>query len=109
MKIFICAAVLLCVSLCGCSMHNHAGLQTHDVSLKIFRPFADRVEFYSSATGFSPQQAKKTFWGNWVVYVSDIKEFKYFYRVDGKVVLPDCTLKEEDDFGRFNCVYTKYL
>lgn len=87
-------------------MHQVVGNSSADVELKLFRPFADCVEFYSSATGFSPQRPLRTVWGNWVVHITDTKEFKYFYVVDGKVVLPDCTYKEMDDFGRFNCVYT---
>ncbi|WP_136808173.1 hypothetical protein [Desulfosediminicola flagellatus] len=99
-------ALIFSVYISGCSMHTVKSTATNDVSLKLFRPFADCVDFYSSDTGFSPRRAEKTIWGNWVVHVPDSKEFKYFYVVDGKVVLPDCAFKEQDDFGRFNCVYT---
>jgi hypothetical protein len=42
----------------------------------------------------------------WKVTLSRLNEFKYFYLVDGKAYLPDCRLRENDDFGSNNCVFS---
>jgi len=36
-------------------------------------------------------------------------EFKYFYMIDDKMFVPECSMNEKDDFGSVNCVYIPLL
>ena len=41
-----------------------------------------------------------------MVSINASRDFRYFYLVDGKVLIPDCRMVEQDDFGGANCVYS---
>jgi len=89
----------------GCSAHYHTIRDGHvDVYLKA--PQAQSVSLVVSGDTFEQVQAARTELGDWKVTLIRAREFKYFYLVDGKVYLPDCLLKERDDFGSDNCVFS---
>ena len=47
--------------------------------------------------------------GSWQISVPGNESFRYFYMIDGKKFLPDCLLRENDDFGGENCIYSPEL
>jgi hypothetical protein len=90
--------------LSGCVSHYY---RKNDDKLSIFlkMPEAHQVYFFSSLDGYKPQKAVRINGRTWQVDAPAQTEFKYFYKVDGKVYLPPCRLKEQDDFGSQNCIY----
>ena len=76
-------------------------------TLSIFLKVSDarQVYFLSSLEGYRPQEAMRVDERTWQISVPAQVEFKYFYKIDGKVYLPNCRLKEQDDFGSQNCIY----
>ena len=68
-------------------------------------PDARQVYFLSSLDGYKPRKAIRVNNWMWQIDAPDQNEFKYFYKVDGTVYLPNCRLKEQDDFGSQNCIY----
>lgn len=108
MKAKILFPLLVFVLLAGCSGTSHyltAGETGVDVFVDL--PKAKSVQFASSRDGFRWHAARKDNSGLWWIRVPGRGEFRYFYRVDGKLYVPDCTTREYDDFGRENCIYAK--
>lgn len=96
------AAVFLFIF--GCT--HHAILVDKDrVTLSLKAPGAKSVQFASSLDSYSVHEAKRDAESNWVVQLPSETQFSYFYLVDGKFFLPECTYRETDDFGSQNCVY----
>ena len=89
--------------LCGCASHYYR-IDANSMRMVLRRPTAEKVMLYSSLDGFSPCVAAQN-GGSWVNFLPADREFRYFYKVDGHVFIPDCRLKEKDDFGLENCVY----
>ena len=89
--------------LLGCSLSRVAP-QTDAIHLEILFPDAGEVFFASSLDGFSLHPAAKGKDGRWRISVTAKTEFRYFFLVDGKQVLPPCRMKEADDFGFYNCI-----
>jgi hypothetical protein len=88
----------------GCTGHYFRN-DADAVRFYLRAPEAAQVEFVASLNGFEPLNARRTHSGNWMVAVPNNRSFTYFYRVDGQVRLPDCDVREHDDFGRFNCLF----
>jgi hypothetical protein len=90
--------------LSGCAGHYY---QKNDGTVSIFlrKPDARRVYFLSSLDGYKPRKATRVDEDIWQINISAKTEFKYFYNVDGAVYLPECDLKEQDDFGSQICIY----
>lgn len=98
----ILAAVLLAG---GCSSHYHTARDGHvDVYLKA--PDVRAVSLVISGDTFEQVPAARDRHGDWKATINKTGEFKYFYLVDGRVYLPECRLKERDDFGAENCIYS---
>jgi hypothetical protein len=98
----ILAAVLMTG---GCSSHYHAIRDGH-VDLYLKAPHVQSVSLVISGNTFEQVPAARNQVGDWKVTLTKKSEFKYFYLVDGKVYLPDCRLKERDDFGADNCIFS---
>lgn len=91
-------------SLFGCPSHYfHNDDDTVRFYLKA--PKAKHVELMASFNGFAPLHAQRAGNGAWMVAVPNDHSFAYFYRIDGQVSVPDCDVREQDDFGRFNCLF----
>jgi len=88
----------------GCTTHYY---RKNNDMLSIFLevPDAQQVYFLSSLDGYRPQKAIRVDTRTWQIRAPAQTEFRYFYKVDGKVYLPPCRLKEQDDFGSQNCIY----
>ncbi|MBI9083695.1 MAG: hypothetical protein JEZ11_08855 [Desulfobacterales bacterium] len=100
-------AAILGALLSGCGTHGYR-IDGNDLTLILRKPQAQSVVLVSSLDGFSPRPAKNVA-GCWEVTLPAGKAFKYFYRVDGVVFLPDCPLRENDDFGDETCIFDPLL
>lgn len=101
--IFLVGALLLQ----GCASSQFYQTQNDSLVLSLKHKGAGEVLFYSSADNFQPRQAISRDGTLWRVSVPAQDEFSYFFTVDGKRVLPDCRLRETDDFGSQNCLYVQ--
>lgn len=102
---WICTAVLM-ISLIGCATHYVR--QTDDgLVFYLEEPSAAQVELLASFNGFSPLPAARVNPSIWRVTVPSNDSFSYFYRIDGRIHVPDCELKERDDFGQDNCIFER--
>ena len=88
----------------GCATHYYR-IKSDRVNLYLRLPEAQIVYFSSSLDGFGLYRTKNLESGIWEVAVPETREFTYFYKVDGVIFLPDCKLKEKDDFGDENCIF----
>jgi len=89
----------------GCAAHYHT-IRNGYVDVYLKAPRAQSVSLVVSGDTFEKVPAVRTQLGMWKVSLNRANEFKYFYLVDGKVYLPDCPLRERDDFGADNCVFS---
>ena len=94
---------LLAVLLAGCGTHYHRS-DGNEVTLILRKFQAKQVVLACSLDGFKSHAAERVS-GRWVVRLPADEAFTYFYRVDGIPFLPDCPLKESDDFGSHNCIF----
>ncbi|MBC2710315.1 MAG: hypothetical protein HGJ94_04745 [Desulfosarcina sp.] len=95
--------VFLGVFLSGCGAHYY-WIDENDMILILKKPGAKSVVLACSLDGFKPRTAKNVS-GRWEVVLPADRAFKYFYRVDGEPFLPDCPMKENDDFGSETCIF----
>ncbi len=98
---FMIAVSFLCV---GCVTH-YAKINADKVNLYLRMPEARVVYFSASLDEFALYRPKKLNLGIWEVTLPATREFTYFYKVDGNIYLPDCKMREKDDFGDENCVF----
>jgi hypothetical protein len=89
----------------GCAGHYHV-IQSDHVDIYLTASQAQSVILVISSDPFQQIQALRDDSGQWRVSLKRLNEFKYFYLVDGQAYLPDCRLKENDDFGSNNCVFS---
>ena len=89
----------------GCATHYYAS--QGDV-VRIFLKITDarEVSFASSLDHFKLHRLREEERGLWEIALPADRAFRYFYLIDGVVVLPDCRMKETDDFGAQNCIFT---
>lgn len=88
----------------GCTGHFYRE-EPGRVHLYLREGHAAEVSFASSLDGFELHRIEKTGSKTWQITLPKTGEFRYFYLVDGKIHLPDCPLREMDDFGTYNCLY----
>lgn len=96
---------MCCVTamLISCAGHYYQ-LDGNDITLTLQKREAQKVLFYCSLNGYSPQPLTNES-GRWRVKLPANQSFRYFYRIDDRLFVPDCRLKEKDDFGWENCLY----
>jgi hypothetical protein len=92
----------------GCASH-YFRLKGNTLHMYLKGPDAEVVYFSSSLDGYEPHRARRVAAKTWEMTLPTHEEFTYYYIVDGAVYLPPCRLKEYDDFGGENCVYTPDL
>ncbi|MBW1636643.1 MAG: hypothetical protein JRC87_07475 [Deltaproteobacteria bacterium] len=97
--------VLLLASLSGCGSSHYVEYKTDSLLFSLQYPKATSVQFSSSIDNYVLHDTIKNSSGLWQLTVPSHSELKYFYIVDGSVYLPECKLKETDDFGTENCLY----
>ena len=89
----------------GCATHYYR-MNADRVNLYLRMPEAKIVYVSTSLDEFALYRTKKLASGLWEVAMPATREFTYFYKVDGNFYLPDCKLREKDDFGDENCIFT---
>ncbi|MBV5316773.1 MAG: hypothetical protein JZU50_03090 [Desulfobulbaceae bacterium] len=98
-------SLLLACSVWGCTRQHYVIIKADTLTLYLQAPQATRVQFASSADQFVLHEVVKKGDGSWAIGGLANTEFQYFYLVDGKVVLPECRFRQNDDFGTANCRY----
>jgi hypothetical protein len=104
MNRFLLSILAAVFFLAGCAAH-YSREENGRVHLYLKDGRAREVQFASSRDGFVLHPAEKADAKTWKATVPMGGEFQYFYVVDGRVRLPDCPYREEDDFGSHNCLY----
>jgi len=99
--------MLFFFTLCACSTHQYR-IEGDHMTLILRYPDAKNVVLFCSLDGFKPRvaQKKSTIWES---ELPAGEPFRYFYQVDGTPFVPDCPMKEKDDFGLENCIYDPFL
>lgn len=100
----IVVMMLLAIVVTGCATHWVKRQETETI-LYLEASDAGEVVFYSSMNRFVPLRAERGQRGVWQVVLPADEACRYFYRVDGEVVIPSCQQREFDDFGGETCVY----
>ena len=101
-SVLVLAALFL---LSGCAAHFYR-VEGETVHFYLRNPDTTTVLFASSLDGYQFHEAKRVKNGLWKVTAPAEREFRYFYVINGEVFLPPCELKEKDDFGSENCIYS---
>ena len=104
MKRYLVFLIISMLVFSGCASHYYQK-NNDTVSIFLKKPDARQVYFLSSLDGYKPRKVARVDSRTWQVNTPAKKEFKYFYNVDGAVYLPECQLKEQDDFGSKICIY----
>ena len=104
MKRFASLWGVLFLILAGCASH-YVRVKDNSVFVYLKNPEAQSVYFLCSLDGYEIHKANKIDKKTWLVRIPKGREFIYFYIVDEKPFLPDCTFREKDDFGSQNCIY----
>jgi hypothetical protein len=104
-KLWMVAAALM---ISGCANHYYR-VSGNFVDI-LLRAEAREVYFFTSIDDYRPQKACQEGKNLWRVTVPEKAEFRYFYRVDGRIFLPpDCRYTEYDGFGSKSCIYVPKL
>ena len=93
----------LSICLMACSGHYYR-VDKGRMTLVLKKPGATRVLFFCSLDGYAPRSVTNKS-GRWLVELPAERSFRYFYRVEDRFFIPDCSLTEKDDFGFTNCIY----
>jgi hypothetical protein len=91
----------------GCATHYHV-INSGHVEMFLKAPQAQSVVLVVSSDPFQQVQALRGDSGMWKVTLNRLSEFKYFYLMDGKPYQPDCRMRENDDFGSNNCIFSPW-
>ena len=89
----------------GCAPQHYVAVQADTVTLSLHAPEAERIQFASSTDQYTLHEIRKNRDGTWTITGLVNKEFLYFYLVDGKMFVPECRFRQNDDFGTTNCRY----
>ena len=92
----------------GCTVHQYK-IVNQKLHIYLKDKKAEKVYLLTSLDGFEPHEVRVADSGTWEAILPSDIEFRYFYLIDGKVFLPDCVMKEKDDFGSDNCIYIPRL
>lgn len=93
----------------GCFAQHTVTQMDNEVELYYWLPDARYVFCVTSATDFKRQEAVSDGKGGWLCKIEASAEFSYFFIVDGRNTIPDCTITSRDDFGGDNCIYEPSL
>jgi hypothetical protein len=97
---------ILSVFCTGCAVSSQFGTgASGEVTLYLNAPDARSVVFLSSRDNYLGHALDRDADGLWVKKGLADEEFRYFYLVDGNVLIPDCRYREADDFGQVNCIH----
>jgi hypothetical protein len=98
-------SIVLPALLVGCGPAHSVIKDSNGVSLALALDGAEEVLFASSLDGYAVHKTRKNDDGVWLMSHLDDREFRYFYIIDGRSYVPECSFLEKDDFGQANCIY----
>ncbi|MGD8242995.1 MAG: hypothetical protein PVF59_09220 [Desulfobacterales bacterium] len=98
-------ALVPCLLAIGCASH-YIRPNNGNTDLYLRCEGVHEVALATSLDGFTPHPARPAGADLWVVSVKAKRDFRYFYLVDGKILIPECRMIEQDDFGGTNCIYS---
>ncbi len=107
MKSVFLGLTVFCLIVTSCANPLYK-INGQEVTLYLEKPEAKNVLFFCSLNHFDSQELSRQN-GVWEVTLPANIPFKYFYKVDGKIFLPPCPMKEKDDFGLENCIFEPKL
>lgn len=107
MKNHLIAICCCLVFTCGCSRHYFT-VSGNTMNVYLDESISKNVLFACSLDDFELREPLFID-GHWVVSLPSTSPFKYFYVIDEKIYVPDCRMKEKDDFGSENCVFEPYM
>jgi hypothetical protein len=96
---------VLIIVLSGCTSSHFSTREPNGVTMYLDAPKASHVVFVSSQDNYKKQGIGQNTEGLWVAANLADREFRYFYIVDGRVHVPDCRYRENDEFGATNCIH----
>lgn len=101
------AVLMAACAVTGCEAHSVTRRAEGGLDIRLRVPQAHSVVLVVSGDErFERLPAAPDRLGAWVVSLNRAEEFRYFYLVDGKPFLPKCGLREKDDFGAENCIFS---
>lgn len=103
-----CIILILLFFLLSACVSHHYRIAGDQVILALRYPNAKKVVLFCSIDGFKPRNTKHVS-NCWELEVPAGETFRYFYQVDDTFFIPDCLMKEKDDFGSENCIYDPHL
>ncbi|MBW2636429.1 MAG: hypothetical protein JRC86_02685 [Deltaproteobacteria bacterium] len=106
MKRYVLPSIAAFFLLSGCAASHFYRIEGANAHFYLRAPDSASVFFASSLDGYEFHEAKRVRNGLWKVTAPAGREFKYFYIVNGEVFFSSCELKEMDDFGSENCIYS---
>jgi hypothetical protein len=106
-KSLLLGLTVFCMIVTSCATHFYK-INGQEVTLFLEKSDATNVLFLSSLNHFESQELNQQN-GVWEVTLPANIPFRYFYKVDGKIFLPPCPMKEKDNFGSENCIFEKKL
>lgn len=92
----------------GCAVQQYKVIN-QELHIYLKNKKAVKVHLLTSLDGYTPNEITKLDSNTWEAVLPSDMEFKYFFLIDGEVSIPDCRMKEKDDFGSENCVYIPLL
>jgi hypothetical protein len=104
--LLIFSVFLLCAN--GCAVQQYK-IVNNELHIYLKDNDAEKVYLHTSIDDYAPREALKDKSGLWISVLPADAEFKYFYMIDNKMFIPECSMKEKDDFGSVNCVYIPLL
>ena len=104
-KSLLIPIILLAIIVSGCAKRHYSKMLGNEVVLYYKDKEAQEILFATSRDNYKLHAARENKNHLWEVSVPAERSFAYFYIVDGVIVLPDCPLTENDDFGSRNCIY----
>ena len=108
MKVILSFLSISLLFTAGCAVQKYE-VVNQELHIYLKNKGAEKVYLLTSLDQFEPHEVSATDSGTWEAILPSDMEFRYFYLVDGDVFLPDCELKEKDDFGSDNCIYIPLL
>lgn len=108
MKIFLLVLSIFMFCTAGCAVQQYK-IVNQELHIYLKNKEAEEVYLHTSIDEYAPREISKDESGLWVATLPADAEFKYFYVIDGEVFIPECSMKEKDDFGSMNCVYIPLL
>lgn len=101
------AALLAACAAAGCAAHSVTRRAEGGLEIRLRVPQAQSVVLVVSGDErFERFPAAPDRFGVWRVSLNRAGEFRYFFLVDGKPFMPECGLREKDDFGADNCIFS---